>query len=260
MPSLLVYKLSIAEIELGYTLDLVVTVLLGLCIVFFTLIVINIFLQFNNRAFTSIVQGGIRFNTYVFLAFVDSIYGDSGLVIAALLIAFVIPFINVMCISMFAIYVKDGQFSFISFFKTVVKNPLILACLVGGLINIGDVSIPIIALVPLSILSSAALPIGLLCVGVGLEFNHIKLAKKELFISSLAKLVYLPMVIYMIGLVFGLSSDMLAIAVLFAAMPTAVSSYILARELGGDTKMMASIITFQTLLCIATLFLVFLIL
>ena len=53
---------------------------------------------------------------------------------------------------------------------------------------------------------------------------------------------------------FGLSGDMLAIAVIFGAMPTAVNGYILARELGGDTSLMASIITLQTLLCIAILF------
>jgi len=39
-------------------------------------------------------------------------------------------------------------------------------------------------------------------------------------------------------------------------MPTAVSSYILARELGGDVTLMASIITLQTLFCMLTLFLV----
>jgi len=37
-------------------------------------------------------------------------------------------------------------------------------------------------------------------------------------------------------------------------MPTALIGYILARELGGDTSLMASIITLQTLLCIAILF------
>ncbi|NQY53973.1 MAG: hypothetical protein HRT42_10430 [Campylobacteraceae bacterium] len=48
---------------------------------------------------TSIVQGEIRFNTYVFLALPDSIYGDSGLVLTVILLTFIIQFINIICIS-----------------------------------------------------------------------------------------------------------------------------------------------------------------
>lgn len=256
MPALLVYKVSTSNIDLEQTLDLVTTALLAILFVFFSLIVLNFFVKFNNKAFTSIMQGGIRFNSYVILAFVDSVYGDRGLVLAAILMAFVIPFINVLCISTFAIYVRDGKFSFISFFKTIIKNPLILACILGGLINAGDITLPMVALKSLTILSGAALPVGLLSVGVGLEFKYLKSAKKELVVSTFAKLIYFPLVIYGIGLFFGLSGEMLAIAVIFGAMPTAVSGYILARELGGDVSLMASIITLQTLLCMITLFLV----
>ena len=256
MPSLLVYKISTSNIDLEKTLNLVTTAILAIAIVFFSLMIVNFFVKFNNRAFTSIMQGSIRFNTYVLLAFVDSVYGDEGLVLAAIVMAFVIPFINVLCISTFAFYVRDGKFSIVSFFKTLVKNPLIMACVIGGLINGLDIALPIVILKTLTILSGAALPVGLLSVGVGLEFMHLKSAKKELVVSVLAKLIYFPAVIYTLGMMFSLSNEMLAIAVIFGAMPTAVSGYILARELGGDVTLMSSIITLQTLLCMVTLFLV----
>jgi predicted permease len=256
MPSLLVYKLSSANINLEYTLDLVATALLAIVVVFFSLMFLNFFIKFESRAFTSIMQGGIRFNSYVLLAFVDSVYGDKGLVLAAIVMAFVIPFINVLCISTFAIYTNKGGFSLKAFFKTIIKNPLILACALGGLINGLDIYMPLVVIKSLGILSNSALPIGLLSVGVGLEFKYLKSAKKELLVSTFAKLLYFPIVIYSIGLIFGLSGMMLSIAVIFGAMPTAVSGYILARELGGDTTLMASIITLQTLFCMLTLFLV----
>ncbi len=256
MPSLLIYKISTSNIDLEKTLNLVTTALLTISIVFFSLILLNFFIKFNNKGFTSIMQGGIRFNTYVLLAFVDSVYGDKGLVLAAIVMAFVIPFINVLCISTFALYMRDGKFSLLKFLETLIKNPLIMACVIGGLINASDIALPIVVLKSLTILSAAALPIGLLSVGVGLEFKYLKLAKKELIVAVIAKLIYFPFVIYSIGMMFGLSSEMLAIAVIFGAMPTAVSGYILARELGGDVTLMASIITLQTLLCMVTLFLV----
>lgn len=256
MPSLLVYKLSIAKIDLSHTVNLVTTTLGSIFLVLVLLVLLNTILHFEKRAFTSIAQGGIRFNTYVFLAFIDAAYGDKGLILAAIVMAFAIPFINVLCISVFAIYTRNGAFSLISFLKTIVKNPLIGACVLGGIINASGISLPLFGLKALSILSNAALPIGLLSVGVGLELRYLKHAKKELIVATVIKLLLFPLISYGVGLLFGLSGVSLNVAVIFGAMPTAVSAYILARELGGDVSLMASIITLQTIACMGTLFLI----
>lgn len=256
MPSLLVYKLSIAKIDLSHTVNLVTTTLGSIFLVLVLLVLLNAILHFEKRAFTSIAQGGIRFNTYVFLAFIDAAYGDKGLILAAIVMAFAIPFINVLCISVFAIYTRNGAFSLISFLKTIVKNPLIGACVLGGIINASGISLPLFGVKALSILSNAALPIGLLSVGVGLELRYLKHAKKELIVATVIKLLLFPLISYGVGLLFGLSGVSLNVAVIFGAMPTAVSAYILARELGGDVSLMASIITLQTIACMGTLFLI----
>ncbi len=254
MPSLLIYKLSIAKIDLSHTVSLVATTLSSIFLVLVLLVLLNFLLHFENKAFTSIAQGGIRFNTYVFLAFVDTAYGDKGLILAAIVMAFAIPFINVLCISVFAIYTRNGKFSLLSFLKTIIKNPLIGACVIGGVINATGLPLPLFGLKALSILSNAALPIGLLSVGVGLELKYLKYAKKELVVATVTKLLLFPLLSYGVGLLFGLSGISLSIAVIFGAMPTAVSAYILARELGGDVSLMASIITLQTIACMGTLF------
>ena len=254
MPSLLIYKLSIAKIDLSHTVSLVATTLSSIFLVLVLLVLLNFLLHFENKAFTSIAQGGIRFNTYVFLAFVDTAYGDKGLILAAIVMAFAIPFINVLCISVFAIYTRNGKFSLLSFLKTIVKNPLIGACVIGGMINATGLPLPLFGLKALSILSNAALPIGLLSVGVGLELKYLKHAKKELVVATVTKLLLFPLLSYGVGLLFGLSGTSLSIEVIFGAMPTAVSAYILARELGGDVSLMASIITLQTIACMGTLF------
>ena len=254
MPALLIYKLSIAKIDLSHTVNLVATTLSSIFLVLILLALLNVLLHFENKAFTSIAQGGIRFNTYVFLAFVDTAYGDKGLILAAIVMAFAIPFINVLCISVFAIYTRNGKFSLLSFLKMIIRNPLIGACVIGGSINALGLPLPLFGLKALSILSSAALPIGLLSVGVGLELKYLKHAKKELVVATVTKLLLFPLLSYGVGLLFGLSGMSLSIAVIFGAMPTAVSAYILARELGGDVSLMASIITLQTIACMGTLF------
>lgn len=256
MPSLLIYKLSNANLKEVDSFNFVLTALLTITIILFILMFINKFFRAKDDAFTSVVQGGIRFNTYVFLALADSIFGDTGLVLAVILMTFVIPFINILCISIFALYVSESRLTFTYLLKSIVTNPLIMACFIGGSINYIGIEVPIIADKILAILSSAALPLGLLSVGFGLVIKEINSSKNEIFNSNFAKLVLTPIIMFVIAKFFELDTQMISILVIFAVLPTAPSSFVLARQLGGDVKLMSSIITVQTLLSVLFIILV----
>ena len=256
MPSLLIYKLSTANLDNIEAFDFVLVGLLGIFAILIITLIINIKTKTAGASFSSVVQGTVRFNTYVFLALITSMFGDEGIALAALLITFAIPLINVICITIFAVYVNDEKATFSGMIKSIVTNPLIVACVIGGSINYIDLTLPIIALNMLKILSASALPMGLLSVGFSLDLKSVKEAKTELVISTIFKLLIKPIFMYAIGIYFGLDSLFLAIVVVFAAMPTAPSSFVLARQLGGDIKLMASIITLQTIVSIFTISLI----
>lgn len=253
MPSLLVYKLSTANLEGLEAFDFVITSLLAILAVLFICVFINFKIKTQGAPFSSIVQGSVRFNTYVFLALISAMFADEGIALAALLISFAIPLINFICITIFALYVNDKKATFIGLIKSIITNPLIVACFLGGGINYLDFSIPMLALNLLKILSAAALPMGLLSIGFSLDLSSIKQAKVELILSTCLKLIIMPLCMFFIGKAFSLSGILLAILIIFAAMPTAPSSFILARQLGGDTRLMASIITLQTIVSIFTI-------
>lgn len=255
MPSLLIYKLSNANLSSQDSIDFILTTMITLFVILFILIILNKIFNFNGAAFTSIVQGGIRFNTYVFLALADSIFGNDGLILAAILLTFAIPIINVMCITIFALYVNDNKLKFIDLIRSIITNPLIIACSIGGLLSFFQISMPIAVNKIFFILSQAALPMGLLSVGFGLVIKEIKSNQLEIFISSFAKLVLFPLVIYFVGIYFELNVLMISILIIFATLPTAPSSFVLARQLKGDIGLMSSIITIQT---IASIFIIIL--
>jgi predicted permease len=253
MPSLLVYKLSFAKTDQNFSFDMIFLGILAITVVFVIFLLIGKITSYNGASYTSIIQGGIRYNTYIYLAVIDSLYGDSGLVLGILFITFAIPLINLFCIGSFALYLNDSdKISIKKIFISIIKNPLILACLLGGMINFGEIYIPLSVEKTLDILSSSALGMGLLSVGVGLEISHIKSAKSELILSSFVKLLLFPLVMYVLAYMFGIDGIEMSVLMLFASMPTAISSYILAKELGGDTKLMSSIVTVQTLLSFVT--------
>ncbi|MGY0216454.1 AEC family transporter [Endozoicomonadaceae bacterium StTr2] len=213
----------------------------------------NVLFKFNGAAFTSVYQGSVRFNSYVLLALASAVYGDEGLILVAFLITFFVPVINICCISIFSLYAHQTRLTFGAFVRSVVTNPLIVSCFIGGGLNYAGVTIWPPVEKTLAILSSAALPLGLLSVGVGLHLEQIRSARLEIIVASVFKLLVFPAVVMVTGNFLGVEGLALAILVLFAALPTAPTAQMLSRQLGGDVKLMSAIITLQTLLSMISL-------
>ena len=95
---------------------------------------------------------------------------------------------------------------------------------------------------------------GLLSVGFGLVLKEMKASKKDIFTSSFAKLLITPIIMFIIAKYFNLDDTMISVLLIFSVLPTAPSSFVLARQLGGNIPLMSSIITVQTL--ISTLFII----
>lgn len=248
MPSLLVYKLSSASLEGQNTFSLVLTALLTITVILFILILVNKISPNKADSFTSIMQGTIRFNTYVFLALASSLYEDTGLIFAAIILTFVIPFINIICISIFALYLNENKLTLKFLLKSIFTNPLILACIIGGLINFMKIPLPQMLENTLAILSAAALPLGLLSVGFALTLRDISKIKNQILLSSILKLMITPIIMYLFTLFFDMNQQSTIILMIFAVLPTAPSAFVFARQFGGDIKLMSAIITIQTLI------------
>jgi predicted permease len=62
----------------------------------------------------------------------------------------------------------------------------------------------------------------------------------------------MPLVTFLVLKAFGLGGQAALIAILFHALPTASSSYVMARQLGGDAPLMAGICALQTVLAALT--------
>ena len=199
----------------------------------------------KDASFTSIFQGSIRFTSYIGLAAAFSLFGDEGLYLAAVLITVLIPLVNVLSVMVLVRYGgQKGGWYWI--FTTVIKNPLIIACLAGMLVNLLGWQLPAMVENMVTILGRGSLPLGLLAVGSSLDFSSIKKTGVEIVYACLLKLILLPLLMWLTCTLLGVDNLSTAIAVLFAALPGSPLSYVLAKQLGGDTKLMSSIIAVQT--------------
>lgn len=200
--------------------------------------------------FGALAQGALRFNTYLGLAAVGSLFGKDGLALAALMLALMVPTVNVM--SVWALTAERG-ISARSLLLPIARNPLILACLAGALVNLAGFGLPGGSDRLLGLLAAASLPLGLLCVGAALKPKELGGEIPTLGWSSAVRLLAVPLLAYGVAALFALPAMETTILVLFFALPTAPTAYVLTRQLGGDSHLMAGIITLQTLLAAASL-------
>ena len=213
----------------------------------------------NDASFTSVFQGSLRFTSYIGFAAAFSLFGDKGLYLAAVFITVMIPVVNILCVMVLVRYGgQKGSWYWI--FTTVIKNPLILACLAGMAFNLLGLQLPEMAANFTTIIGRGSLPLGLLAVGASLQITSIKKAGKEVLYASLLKLLLMPLLMWLSCTLLEVDRLSTAVAVLFAALPGSPLSYILAKQLGGDTKLMSAIIAVQTCVSMLTLpFVIFLV-
>ncbi len=204
-------------------------------------------LPVDGARFTSIYQGGIRFNSYIGLAAISATIGDAGVAIAAICMAIMIPLINLACILTFSLHSPTARPGWRQVLKTVISNPLILACVAGMLCNQLGIRFPEPVNQVLGHIGNMALPMGLLCVGAALDLRRIGDGSGALLWAMAFKLLAMPLIFLLGARLAGLDATATQVLVTLGALPTATASYILARQLGGEAPLMATIISAQTL-------------
>lgn len=249
-PALLFSSLANAPLDNPALPRMALAVMLALGIAWLALLVVRRVRGWPAGRFGAFSQGILRFNTYLGLAAVGSLFGQEGLTLAAIMLALMVPTVNVL--SVWSLTAERGV-NARSLLLPILKNPLILACLGGALVNFSGLGLPGGTDRLLSLLAAASLPLGLLCVGAALKPEQLGGEIPALASNSLLRLLAMPMLAWAVSYGLQLPTMESTVLVLFFALPTAPTAYVLTRQLGGDSQLMAGIITLQTLLAAASL-------
>jgi predicted permease len=202
-------------------------------------------------AIGSIMQSNVRWNTFVALSLAGTLFGDEGLALVAVAAAAMIPTANVISILGFTHYGDTEEQR--SPFLELLQNPLVIACVIGGAINLSGIPLPSLVDQVLQTLGTAAIALGLLSAGAGVDPQAFARAGLRTVTWSLVRLLGLPLIAVVTAMALGVSGVSLAVTAIAAATPTATNGYILARQLGGDAPLMANLIATQTVLAALTM-------
>ncbi|WP_353171709.1 AEC family transporter [Acinetobacter rudis] len=196
------------------------------------------------------VQSLLRFNTYIGLSIATTLNNPEVKSLLINILAIAIPAVNV--ISILSLTPRQ-QLNLKNIFISLIKNPLISSCLLGMTVNYLDIPIWSGFESVLNIFSSSSLMLGLLCVGAAIQIREIRQHLVRALNMSVLRLVVLPTLVFAITYAMGLGHAETMALLIFFAIPTASSAYVLTKILRGDHSLMAGVIGLQTALSAITL-------
>jgi predicted permease len=245
-PPLLFLTTARAELEGFVVVPLAATLIGAIALTGGAAFVLRRTLGVDPAAFTSVFQGAIRCNTYVAIAAASALWGEAGLTVMGIVAFVAVSTVNVASIVVL-VASQGGPVRLQQLAWPVVGNPLIQGCVLGFAWNALGLPLPGVVEATLEVLARGSLPLALLSVGAGLDLGALRHQPRALIATSALKLVALPVMTVLLGRLFGVEGLTLAGAVLFMSAPIAASAYVLARQLGGDAQLLASLITITTI-------------
>jgi malonate transporter len=210
-------------------------------------------LRLPDPSFTSVFQGVVRWNGFVFLPVATAVFGPAGLGTAAVAFGVLAPALNVVCVLALARWGAGQGGGWRLALRSLGRNPIIWACGIGAALNLTGLPTQPLLDGVFELMGPGAIALGLITAGAGLSFRYA--AARPVVIGTVAaiKLLVLPVAMFWLCGVLGGDRTAQGVALLAGAAPGAAASYVLARQMGGDAPLVAGVVAFTTVASAATI-------
>ena len=194
-----------------------------------------------------VVQGAYRSNMGIIgLALCANAYGEQGLIVASLYVGLVTILFNVLAVITLSRSLQRRQ-GIGRMLKGIARNPLIIGILLAMPVSIGDIELPTVVLRSVQYVADLTLPLALICTGASLNFKTFQAEIRNTLLSSGLKLVVVPVVFSVGGILLGFRGIELGVLLLMSSAPTAAASYVMVRAMGANAPLAANIIVLTSL-------------
>lgn len=210
----------------------------------------------NSRGYATgaFIQGAFRSN-YMIIGYpvLINLFGDEVVVNMALVTLVVMPCYNI--ISIIALTPPNQHNSikkYSSIVVSVIKNPIIIGIALGFVSAFLDIQVPKVLNSFINMAANLATPLALVAIGAFFHFDDFKDTLGDTVKAIGLKLIFFPVLMTIIAFLLGFSPmNIILIGVLFGG-PTAVSSFAMSNEMGGDAVLSGNIIILSSLLCLVS--------
>lgn len=212
-------------------------------------------LEKDNAKRGVMIQGLYRSNfVLVGIPIADALMQGGDISVVSVQLAVVIPIFNIA-----AVLILEGfggkKPSLGHMLIDVAKNPLIISSVLGVAFLALDIRLPSVLNTVVEDMANVAGPLALFTLGAFFRFDSFGRYKKELAIVVGGRLVVIPAIFLTAGYLLGFrGAGFAGIMALFASC-SAIASYIMASEMGGDAELAGNIVICTSFLCSFTMYL-----
>jgi len=253
MPVMIFYNLYSADASQVFNGPVIVYAAVAISAVFILLLVfVPIFVKENTRR-SVLVQGMARSNILLMgvpvvaqLCDQLGLSGAESLGLITIIVAVVVPINNGFAIIAFSIFQKNRA-KIGRMLLEILKNPLIIGSAAGVLLLVLGIRPPAVLDNFIGSVAVIATPLALILLGGFFDFKTVGGCVRPLVAAVTGKLIVIPAVMMTIAVLLGFRGiELISLLPVFCA-PTAVVSFTMAEQMGGDCDLAGHIVVFSTI-------------
>lgn len=248
---------SISKTALSGQFDGIVVILsmLAVCVVFCCAWVLGSIVHVDRSQRGTYIQNSFHGNMgYIGLAVSFYYLGREGFVRASILAGFMMIIQNLLAVIALQVFSENDsttQRKWAVVLK-ILGNPIIISALAGILVSSTGIPVPLVFGRCLDILSDLALPMALLIIGASLSFDMVQARLMTILSAGVMKLFLLPGIGYLMYRIWDVAAVAYLPGIILLASPTATVTYVMAKEMKGDSELAVATISVSTLLSAIT--------
>lgn len=263
LPVYIFREIANADVKNIFNINLVIYCVSGIILSFFLLfLIVPVFIK-KKTSGGAFIQGVYRSNFAILgVPLAGNLFGGNGSATAALILPFAIPLFNILAVIILTINSENSENldnpenlgNILKIIFGIITNPLIIAIVIAVPFMLFRISLPEVMQKSVDYIANMSTPLALISLGAGIDLQVLKSKVKLSIIASVFRTVICPVIFVVPAILLGFrDAALVVIFVLFAA-PTAVSSYIMAKNMKSDYELAGQIVVLTTIICPVTVF------
>ena len=254
MPCLLFHNIYKADLSVAIQPRLLIFALISVLVIYLLTLPIILLSEKEHHNRSAVLMSIYRSNsTMVGLPIAASLVSASDISTAAVLIAVVAVFYNILAVITFSFL--DGRHTRpLTLFASILKNPLIVGSLLGILFAYFGWRLPSAVAGVVSSLSAMSSPLLLFLLGAFFRFDSVGKYRHELVLSCVGRLIVIPALVLPLAWLMGFRDMQFAALIAIFAPSSAINSFTMAQQMGGNAELIGDTIVLSSILCPLTIF------
>jgi len=209
----------------------------------------------ENKRRGVLILGVFRSNDAIFgLPVAAALLGADHLGLMSITISMSVPLFGILAVVAMERY-RGEQVRFGQVLLRMIKNPLLIACLAGFVVNLLNIKMPDVLQKPIDSLAAVTSPLAFILLGGTISFAAVKKNRAAITAISLIRLLVAPLVTLAALLLLGFRGEFIVVALIIFGAPVAMLTYSMAVGMQADDELAGTLVAVTSVLSIVTMFL-----